>query len=273
MSVGHRLRFRGELCMGFGSVLSLAAFLLLIFVHVGNTNTTSTPRKIAMATVNVSAYGDALAVGFAPDPINGLYATNASLPLAQNQGIRDIYQWGLYSYCAYLTVNGTGPVSSANGTCSNSTAATPFLPYDQIVADMSSNWTMYTGSIITGTLFRDDSGLGSHTKDAYYCLIIGTVLLFVSLILGLFKRTFALVFSSILASVAAALVCAGAGLWAVAISQARQINTLQLAVAGGQTPLGITVDSGLGLTLTWAAFGCMTAALIPYWISSCTYRG
>ena len=54
MSVGHRFRLRGEICMGFGSVLScvqvqllnfdfkltrdsehrLAAFLLLIFVHV-----------------------------------------------------------------------------------------------------------------------------------------------------------------------------------------------------------------------------------------------
>ncbi|VDB93364.1 unnamed protein product [Peniophora sp. CBMAI 1063] len=271
MSVGHRLRLRGELCMGFGSVLSLAAFLLLIFVHVGTTNTSSTPRKIAMATMNVSAYGAALAVGFAPDPILGLYATNASLPLAERQGIRDMYQWGLYSYCAYLTVNGTGPVSSGNGTCSNTTAGTQFLPYDQLTADMPSNYSMFTGSIITGTSFRVDGGLGTHTKDAYYCLIVGTVLLFVSLLLGLFKRTFALVFSSILASVAAALVCAGAGLWTVAISQARQINTLQLA--GSLTPLGISVDSGLGLTLTWAAFGCMTAALIPYWISSCTYRG
>ena len=81
---------------------------------------------------------------------------------------------------------------------------------------------------------------------------------------GLIKRTFALIFSSLLASIASALVCAGAGLWTVAISQARQINTLQLA--GSQTPLGIYVDSGLGLTLTWAAFGCMTAALVPYWI-------
>ena len=127
---------------------------------------------------------NALAVGFAPDPILGLYATNASLPLAQAQGIRDIYQWGLYSYCGYLTSsNGTGPVSSGNGTCSNSTAGTQFLPYDQITADMASNYSMFTGSIITGTLFREDSGLGTHTKQAYYCLIVGTVLLFVSLLL------------------------------------------------------------------------------------------
>jgi len=259
----YKLKLRGEICMGFGSFLSLAGLILLIFVHVGQTNTSSTPRGIAIAKLNVSAYGNALAVGFSPDPITGLNASNASLPLGRGLGIRNLYQWGLYGYCGYLD-----PV---NGTCSNITAAARFTPYDSLVADMSANYSRFTDSIIDGTSFRDSALLGGHTHAAYYLIIIGTVLCFVSLLLGFVKHTFAFLLSASLASVSALFILIGTALWVSVIHSAQAVNELMLAQTG--TPLGIIVTSGKGLTLLWAAFGCLTAALLPYWISSCTFRG
>jgi hypothetical protein len=90
---------------------------------------------------------------------------------------------------------------------------------------------------------------------------------------GLFKRTSTFLFSAGLASLAAILVCAGAALWTAAIAAAQSVNALALqpAQAGAPVPLGIIVGAGKGLTLLWAAFGCMTAALIPYWIRSAVF--
>ena len=63
------------------------------------------------------------------------------------------------------------------------TGAARFTPYDTFVADMALNYSRLTDSIINGTSFRDSSLLGGHTHSAYYLIIIGTVLCFISFIL------------------------------------------------------------------------------------------
>ncbi|KAI0026349.1 hypothetical protein K488DRAFT_75412, partial [Vararia minispora EC-137] len=206
------------------------------------------------------------AVGFSPDPIAGLYAPTAALPLARAQGIRDLYHWGLYGYCAVLT-NSTDP-----GACSSMSPASRFTPYDALAADMSANYSVFTASLVpSSSPFRDNAGLGQRTHTAYYLILIATILCFLSLLLGLIKRTSTFLLSASLASLASILVLAGTALWSTAISSAQSVNSLSLARSA--TPLGISVHSGHALSLLWAAFACMTAALIPYWISSCTFRG
>ncbi|KAI0067771.1 hypothetical protein BV25DRAFT_1819193 [Artomyces pyxidatus] len=257
-------KLRGEVCIGFASLFSLAALLLLIFVHVGQINTSSVPRGIAMAKMNVSLYGNALQNGFG-DPINGLYTTNASAPLQARAGIRQEYEFGLYSYCGYTT--------NVLGICTNTSVGYRYEPYQALTSDMFLNYSQFTDFIINGTSSFKDSGgtLGSHTHSASYLILIGTICTFLALVTGVVKHTFAFLVSATFAALATLFVMIGAALWTSAINSSEAINGLVLATT--DIPLGISVSSGTGLSLLWASFGCLLASLVPYMISCCTYRG
>ncbi|KAI9445071.1 actin cortical patch SUR7/pH-response regulator pali [Lactarius indigo] len=257
----QQYKLRGEICIGFASLFSFAAVLLLIFVHVGQTSTSSVPRGIAMAKMNVSQYGQTLAQGLG-DPITGLYAANASAPLQKEAGIRQVYKFGLYSYCGYL---------NTSGTCTNTTIANKYQPYDALLADMSSNYSALTIYIINGTSSFESQSMASHTRSAYYLILVGTVCAFLALVIGVFKRTLAFLASACFAIIATAFVLTGAALWTSAINSSESVNGLILNTT--DIPLGIEVSSGSGLSLLWAAVGCLFASLIPYLISCCTFRG
>jgi len=236
--------------------------MLLIFVHVGQINTSSVPRGIAMAKVNVSQYGQALARGLG-DPITGLYATNASAPLEKEAGIRQVYKFGLYSYCGYL--------NNSAGVCTNTTLGNKYLPSDALLADMSLNYSALTIFIINGTSSFESPSLGSHTRSASYLILIGTICAFLAFVIGVYKHTLAFLASACLAMLATVFTLTGASLWTSAINTSETVNGLILNTTN--IPLGIEVSSGSGLSLLWAAVGCLLASLIPYLISCCTFRG
>jgi len=125
---------RGELCVGFASILSLASLILLIFLHVGQINTSTVPRKISMVRVNMTAYGAAIQAA-TWDPVQGLYTNNGSAPLQAEAGVRQTYEFGLYSYCAF--------VQDGTGICGNHTIAEQFRPFDTITADMFGNYSVF----------------------------------------------------------------------------------------------------------------------------------
>ncbi|KAA1468469.1 hypothetical protein DENSPDRAFT_833763 [Dentipellis sp. KUC8613] len=254
---------RGEICVGFASLFSLAALLLLIFTHVGQTSHSGVASQIAMAKVNVSGYGQALAKGFG-DPIDGLYTFNATAPLEADLGLRQFYEFGMYSYCGYTSD------SPKTGICTNHTTARRYEPYNALLADMQANYSIFTDAIILGTTFRNSGTLGSHTHSAYYLLLLGTICCGLALILGLIKHTLTFLLSAFFALVATLFVLVGSALWTVAINESADINRF---VVGSSIPLGITVSTGTGLYLAWAAFACLFVSCIPYVISTCTYRG
>lgn len=110
----------------------------------------------------------ALQAAIGGDPVQGLYTTNASLPLGQGTGLREIYGFGLYSYCGYT--------DSVNGTCSNSSAAFPLSPYNHILADMSSRFESLTeGFVPTSLTFTNSHYLSEFSKAAYYLLLLGSI--------------------------------------------------------------------------------------------------
>jgi hypothetical protein len=109
----------------------------------------------------------ALGAAFNPDPIYGLYTSNASAPLGVQAGLRQLYEFGLYSHCAY--------VNRTVGICSNTTVASKFLPYDAITSDMSTNYTQATDSFLKGTTFHNSNYLGTQSKAAYYLILLGTI--------------------------------------------------------------------------------------------------
>ncbi|KAI0961173.1 hypothetical protein AcV7_000344 [Taiwanofungus camphoratus] len=257
---------RGELCIGSASILSLAALLCLIFMHVGQINTSSVPRGISMIKVNVSDYGRGLA-GALGDPIEGLYTYNASAPLQERKGLRQVYEFGLYSYCAY--------VNKTHGTCSNHSTADRFEPYNVITADMFTNYSSLTDALIadSNTTFTDSSYLGEFSNGAYYPLLIGTICAALALFTGILKHPLAFVFSTLAAIIGSLMLLIGATIWTVVIKKAESINNIIVGPAVSPVPLGITVSMGNAIYLAWAAFVTLIVSVMPYMISCCTFRG
>lgn len=101
------------------------------------------------------------------DPIAGLYTDNASAPLQSQAGLRNLYRFGLYSYCAY--------VNTSHGTCSNHSAANRWEPLKVITADMASNYSALTDELIPADTFTDSQYVGDFTNGAWYLLLIGTI--------------------------------------------------------------------------------------------------
>jgi len=253
---------RGEICVGSASLLSFVALLLLIFVHVGQINTSNVPRGVSMAKVNISGYGPALQVLFTPDPVNGLYTYNASAPLGVNAGLRQLYSFGLYSHCAY--------VNSTAGTCSNTTVARKFTPYDVVTSDMAFNYSQTTDTVLQNTLFHNSDYLGTESKAAYYVILLGSICAALALFTGVAKHTVAFLFSSSMAILGSLLLLVGAALWTVIIQKTEAINSITV---NGNVPLGIEVSVGSGLYMLWAAFACLAVSIVPYMLTCCTYRG
>ncbi|KAL4064592.1 actin cortical patch SUR7/pH-response regulator pali [Scleroderma yunnanense] len=251
---------KGEYCIGGASFLSAVAVLLMIFVHVGQINTSTVPHGVSMATLNVSGYGHALYQAF-QDPIQGLYTSNASLPLGQQNGLRQEYRFGLYSYCAYI---------NGSGTCSGHTVASRFQPYNATTSDMLLNYSQFTEYIFVGTTFKNSSYLGFNSHVAYYFLLFGTIFASLSLFIGVLRKTFLFFASAALAVLSTIFILIGAAIWTSLVKKTESINTMQIAQG---VLSGMSMSYGSGIYLSWAAFACLAASVVPYMISCCTYRG
>ena len=101
------------------------------------------------------------------DPILGLYTNNASTPLQEGLGLRQYYEFGLYSYCGYI--NGTG-------TCGNHTAGNEFRPFNALASDMTANFSSITSVVLANTTLIDSKYLGQSSRAAYWMLLLGAIL-------------------------------------------------------------------------------------------------
>ncbi|TDL28860.1 hypothetical protein BD410DRAFT_781416 [Rickenella mellea] len=260
-------RVRGEICIGTATFFSFVAVILLIFAHVGQINTSTIPRDISMAKVNISTYGAALHTAIV-DPVQGLYTTNFSAPLEQHAGLRQFYLFGLYSHCAFT--------DKALGLCSNVTTATQWTPFTAVVNDMPTNYSTLTLGLVPPDLtFVNSHYLGEFTRAAYYLLLMGTVCAGLAMLIGLWKRTLTYVISTSFAVFGTTLLLMGVTIWTVIIHKAQDINSAFVVVGSQQStvPLGITVSTGAGLWLFWGAFISLFLSMGPYMIACCTYRG
>ncbi|KAG1866384.1 hypothetical protein C8R48DRAFT_633435 [Suillus tomentosus] len=255
---------RGEYCIGGASLLSFVALLLLIFVHVGQINTSLVPHGIAMAKINTSGFGQALSDAIL-DPDQGLYTTNYTSPLGQQNGLRQTYEFGLYSYCAY--------VNSSAGTCTNHTIADKFEPFIALTSDMLTNYSQYCDTMFANTTFINSSYLGYNSRVAYYFILIGTIFATMALFTGVLRKALPFVISTASSIIAAIFILIGAAIWTSIVKKCEGINTLDLVPLNGGVVSGMIVSYGNGIYLTWAAFACLAAATVPYMVSCCTFRG
>ena len=113
------------------------------------------------------------------DPVQGLYNFTPTTPLQQHAGLRQLYNFGLYSNCAY--------VNATQGTCSNGTVANALQPYTVILADMPVNYTDLTMGFIPDTItFTNSNYLSNFSQGAYYLLLLGSICAALSLLVYVF---------------------------------------------------------------------------------------
>jgi len=258
---------RGEVCIGVATFLSFVSLVLLIFVHVSQLNDTTIPRGIAMVKMNASQYGNALFIAQS-DPVDGLYTQNASAPLQQEAGLRQLYAWGFYSYCAYT--------SPEQGICSNTTIGHKFLPFDTLLADVPARYQAETKFIITPTSFTDSRFLGSLSRGGYYLGLIGTVLTALAMFMGFKKGNLTFFLSAIFSILATLMILTSAAIWTALVAKAQAVNSQQIpdvSPTSQPIPLGIIVSPGTGLWLLWSSFATLFLSTIPYAASCFTYRG
>jgi len=279
-------------CVGFASTLSVAAVMMLIFVHVGQINTSRVPRGISLLKVNVSAYSSVLE-DFIQNPVSALYTSNPDAPLGEQQGLRQYYAFGLYSYCGFVsaankTTSGLSNSSLVNssstpnpsigpgaGTCTGSQFAMPFAPYDYITSDMLANYTILSNNFIPETTFRDSKYLTDTSTAAYWMLLLGTISSFLAIITGIKKTHFTFFLSAVFSLLAAILLLIASSTYTILVNKCQSINSVMLSMANSnqKIPVGIVVDVGTGVLLMWAACVCMILSVIPYFINCCTWRG
>jgi len=204
------------------------------------------------------------------DPIDSLYTTNTTAPLGANAGLRQLYAWGFYDFCAYTASN--------QGICSNTSVGHTFRPFDSLVADVPLKFRVQTEFIIPSGSFTNSVLLASLSRSGYFLCLIATILAGLAMFIGLKRGNLSFFLSSTMSILAALMILTCASMWTALVVRAETINhavvntnaTVQPASA---VPLGIKVSFGTGMWLLWASCVTLFLSAIPYGFSCFTYRG
>jgi len=210
--------------------------------------------------VNVTSFGDAVrnATG---DPINGFYDLSFPTALRQNLGLRDVYRYGLYTYCGFIT-----PLA-IEGTCSNGSFAHQFQPLDDILADTPQNFSILTQDIIPPSDFKSSDLLGALSQAAFWLIFIGSCLATAAFLIGMGMSTVWFLLSAAIAMFGSIALLIGAAIWTNIALRAESVNNLQLQ----GFPIGITVSIGPAIYFVWAACVALGMSILPYMISCFTH--
>lgn len=252
---------RGEVCIGSASALSFVSLLLLIFAHVGQINTDTVPRGVSLVTVNMTGYAQGLQ-GATGDPTPGLFTNISTTPLGQELGLRNIYSWGFYKYCAYT--------EKPLGQCANQTFGFPFQPFDTIINDTPEVYQIQTKYVLPqASTFVDSGYLADYTRAGFWLVFLGTLSAGIAFLSGLHKSTMTFMMSTVFSMFGAGCLLIGASILTAVLNKAKSINNY--TVADG-TPLGIIVTIGPAIYLIWTAFVLLFISMGPYLISCSTFR-
>ncbi|GAC73621.1 hypothetical Protein PANT_9d00185 [Moesziomyces antarcticus T-34] len=244
----------GLFCIHVGEFLTFAAVILMVFANIGQLTNNIVTRNIRYVSVDASNLGNALAS--TNTATNNLYAANPAAPVAQGNGIRQSYQWGLYNYCA-------GQPSGDSRACSDKSFGFEWLPVDALLNDAPQDARNGIQNFLPEATFRDSKYLGDYSKPAMYLIFIGSCLALLSWISGLLSHRFAFLGAAFIALLAALTLGVGAALLTAIYTKARDSVGVQY---------GVVVHYGNALWMTWGAFVACVLAIVPYILSCCTGR-
>ncbi|WVR06483.1 hypothetical protein IAU60_003514 [Kwoniella sp. DSM 27419] len=255
---------RGEHCVAGATIFSAIALILLVFAHIGQISSGVLVKSIYMAEVNVAAYGNGF-VTATGNSAAGLYDSKND-PLGSEKGLRQYYRYGFYKACAYQ--------KDGSGICNSTDFAYPMEPFSQILADTpsKSDFQEQTSALIPSdaATFKDNGYNHMMSRAGSVLIFAGSCLAAAALIFGVIKFRISFLIAAICSGVGALLLMVGAALWTALIAKDNFVNIVK--VKGGKVALGISVNAGPSLYLTWVAFAFVTLSCFPYVIACCTYR-
>jgi len=252
---------RGEHCVAAASVLSAMAVLLLIFANIGQVSSGPLTNGIYWAEVNVAAYGNGFQGGTG-DSAGGLYDTKND-PLGNSTGLRQYYRYGIYNACGYQ--------KDGSGICNSTVFGYPMQPFANMLSDTPAKFKIQTAAIIPddAVSFKDNAWNVRNSRAGSIFAFFGSVLALAALITGVIKARIFFLVASICSGLSALFLLIGAAIWTAVIAKDDWLKIVK--VEHGDS-LGIFVNPGPTLYLTWVSFALMTLSVLPYVISCCTFR-
>lgn len=139
------------------------------------------------------------------NPISALYTSNPNAVLGAHAGLRQYYEFGLYSYCGFVSASSSAANVTSNssswvtsgrtpnpsigagaGICTSSNFNRRFTPYDYLTSDMLSNYTSLSDTYIPETAFRNSAYLSVISGMARWTLLLGTIACAISAVVYVF---------------------------------------------------------------------------------------
>lgn len=238
-----------------GELLTFAAVVLCVFANIGQLTNNIVTRNIRFVTVDTTGLGTALGANNVNVP-DGFFAGNQGVAEAQNNGVKDSYQWGLYNYCA-------GVASGSSRACVPRSFGFEWQPVNAILNDAPQDAQDAITSFLPANTFRDSGYLADYSRPAMYLIFIGSCLSLLAWIAGLLSHRFAFLGAAFIALLAALTLGVGAALLTAIYTKARDSIGTQY---------GVTVSYGNALWMIWGAFVAVVLSIVPYIISCCTGR-
>jgi len=247
---------RGEVCILTGSIFSIVSLALQIALHVSQASPQA-GSDISMVNVNLQDMRASMQAVWGSSRIGAdLYNDTFGAPLASENGLRHEYRWGLYSYCGYILT------PTIYGTCSNTSFPVSWTPFETIRADVPPKYFVQVNEFIIQPL-RDSPYLGTLSRIAFYLVLLATIMTILVIPLGAIKTTFTFLLAAMLSCIATAALLVASSMWTAVVLHGQATN---------MTRTGVYVYYGRGVWLLWTSFVMSLFSILPYVVSSRTYR-
>lgn len=252
---------RGEHCVAGASILTAIAVILMVFANIGQLTPGAVTNGIYWAELNIEAYGNGLQSA-TKKGVPGLYNTKNS-PMGNSTGLRQYYRYGIYNGCGYQ--------KGGSGICNETMFGYPMEPFAQMLSDTPKDFKKQTSDIIPddAAAFKDNAWNHNSTRAGSLLTFVGSCLALIALITGFFRARLFFLIAAITSGLSALLLMIGAAIWTAVIAKSGWLKIVK--VQGGNS-LGIQINPGATLYLTWVSFALMTLAVVPYVVACCTYR-
>ncbi|GAA5876697.1 hypothetical protein JCM1840_000764 [Sporobolomyces johnsonii] len=259
-------------CAGFGILLTWASVILLIFGNIGQLNPTLFPRHLRIVEIDTSGLSDALAAASHTSSGNfsDIYNSGSTAYYVKgvnesgHDGLRKIYEWGLWSYCP--TNDGLGGDRSY---CEDRTINPAFQPAKVLMEDIPTEYSNVLSEVLPDNVFTADGYLGNYTQAASYLIMVGSLATALAALISLFARRGAFLFAAFFSIIAFLGLAIGLIIYTVIFNRA--IEAIGDATVQGVN-VGITLSYGNALWLLWAACALMLLSIPSTAISCCTAR-
>lgn len=248
-------------CIGIGELLLFASMVLGILINVGQITTNMVARNIYYTSLDTTGFEQTIRNIANQNNVNvdNIYAANQASPELAGNGIKNVYRWGLYNFCA-------GAQSGSDVACDGRSFGYDFRPLDVLQQDIGSEFRTFVTTAVPAKTFADQSYTGKYTNAANYIAFVGTVVVGAAFLVAFLAHRFAFLLAALLALAAAALLFVSSAIWTAIIYRVRHSIADQAASAG------IDVHYGNAIWMCWAAAAAAVLAVVPMLIACISGR-